>query len=166
MKLAVRLLLLTLAVGVAAGAAGAGAGAGTPQAPLPPDSIGEPPNPTDPRIADGRAAKALSKARAKWKRAKLRSYDFEARRSCFCPTTGWHKVKVRGSRPRRPHSDIEEIATVPRLFRVIRLAIKAKAHRLTVSYGRYGVPKKISIDRIENVIDEEQYFSVRRFKRR
>ncbi len=164
MKLPVLLLLLTLAVGAAAGAAGAGAGAPEPQ--IPPDSIGEPPNPTDPRIADGSAAKALNRARAKWKRAKLRSYDMEARRSCFCPTTGWHKVKVRDNQTRRPHSDVEEIATVPRLFRVIRLAIKAKAHRLTVSYGRYGVPKKISIDRVENVIDEEQYFSIRRFKRR
>ena len=118
-------------------------------------------------IADGSAEKALDKARAKWKKAKIGSYDYEARRSCFCPTTGLHKVKVRkNSVSGTPHSDIKEIATVPRLFKVIQEAIDEKAHELTVTYGTYGVPKQISIDRIANVIDEEQYFTVRRFKRR
>lgn len=127
----------------------------------------EPPNPTDPRIADGRAERALDRARAQWKRAKIRSYDLEAQRTCFCPTTGFHKVKVRRDRlSGTPHSDIREIATVPRLFRAIRKAIDARAHKLTVSYGTYGVPRKISIDRIANVVDEEQYFTIRRFKRR
>ena len=65
-----------------------------------------------------------------------------------------------------PHPDVKEIATVPRLFRVIQKAIDAKSHKLTVRYGTYGVPKQISIDRIENVVDEEQYFTIRRFKRR
>lgn len=126
----------------------------------------EPPNPTDPSIANGSAGKALDKARAKWKTAKIRSYDYEARRSCFCPTTGWHKAKVRDNRLSTPHSDIKEIATVPRLFKVIQKAIDEKSHKLTVTYGTYGVPKQISIDRIQNVIDEEQYFTIRRFKRR
>jgi hypothetical protein len=127
----------------------------------------EPPNPTDPYIANGSAEKALDKARAKWKRAKIRSYDYEARRSCFCPTTGFHTVRVRGNRiSGTAYSDIKEIATVPRLFKVIQTAIDEKSHKLTVTYGTYGVPKQISIDRIENVIDEEQYFTIRRFKRR
>ena len=127
----------------------------------------EPPNPPDPYIVNGGADKALDKARAKWKKAKVSSYDFEARRSCFCPTTGFHKVKVRKNRVSgTPHSDIKEIATVPRLFKVIQKAIDEKSHKLTVVYGTYGVPTKISIDRIANVIDEEQYFTIRRFKRR
>lgn len=126
----------------------------------------EPPNPTDPYIANGSAEKALDKARAKWKKAKIRSYDYEARRSCFCPTTGWHKVKLRKGKLRKPHSDIKEIATVPRLFKVIQKAIDEKSHGLKVTYGTYGVPRKITIDRIANVIDEEQYFTIRRFKKR
>ena len=136
-------------------------------APAAPALAQEPPNPTDPAIADGSAERALQRARAKFKRAKLRTYDFEARRMCFCPTSGFHKVRVRGNRLRgTPHPDVREIATVPRLFRVIQKAIDAKAHKLTVRYGTYGVPKQISIDRIENVVDEEQYFTIRRFKRR
>ncbi|MEA2222072.1 MAG: hypothetical protein QOH83_448, partial [Solirubrobacteraceae bacterium] len=50
--------------------------------------------------------------------------------------------------------------------KVIQQAIDKKSHKLTVSYGTYGVPKQISIDSIANVIDEEQYFTIRRFKRR
>jgi len=147
------LLLLTFAIGICALAA--------------PALAEEPPNPTDPKIASGSAEKALDKARAKWKKAKLGSYDFEAQRSCFCPTTGFHKVKIRKNRVSgTPHSDIKEIATVPRLFKVIQKAIDEKSHKLTVTYGTYGVPTKISIDRIANVIDEEQYFTIRRFKRR
>jgi hypothetical protein len=127
----------------------------------------EPPNPTAPYIASGSAEKALTKARAAWKKAKIRSYDYEARRSCFCPTTGWHTVKVRDNHlSGTPHNDVKDIATVPRLFRVIQRAIDRKSHGLTVTYGTYGVPKQISIDPIENVIDEEQNFTVRRFKRR
>jgi hypothetical protein len=127
----------------------------------------EPPNPTAANIANGSAEKALDKARAQWRKAKLRSYDFEARRSCFCPTTGWHKVKVRNNHlSGTPHNDVKDIATVLRLFRVIQQAIDKKSHGLTVTYGTYGVPKQISIDPIENVIDEEQNFTIRRFKRR
>jgi Family of unknown function (DUF6174) len=127
----------------------------------------EPPNPTDPSIASGKAEKALDRARAQWKKAKIRSYDYEARRSCFCPTTGWHKVKVRRNHlSGTPHNDVKDIATVPRLFKIVQRAIDKKSHKLTVSYGTYGVPKQISIDSIANVIDEEQYFTVRRFKRR
>lgn len=136
-------------------------------APCVPALAEEPPNPTDPRIADGRAERALDRARTRWRKAKIRSYDLEVQRTCFCPTTGFHKVKVRRDRlSGTPHSDIREVATVPRLFKAIQKAIDAKAHKLTVSYGAYGVPRKISIDRIENVIDEEQYFTIRRFKRR
>ena len=73
------LFVLTCAVGTCALAA--------------PAPAEEPPNPTDPKIANGSAERALDKARAKWKRARIGSYDYEAQRSCFCPTTGFHKVK-------------------------------------------------------------------------
>ena len=110
---------------------------------------------------------ALDRARARWKAAKIRSYRYEARRTCFCPTTGWHVVNVRNGVPsKRVHSDVKDIATVPRLFRQIQRAIDRKAHDLTVTYGTHGVPKKLSIDSYQNVIDEEQYFTIRGFKRR
>lgn len=150
--------LLLVALVLAAGAATATVG---------PAGAQEPPNPPDPSIVDGAAQKALDRARAKWKAAKLRSYRYEARRVCFCPTTGWHVVNVRGGVPsRRVHADVKDIATVPRLFRQIQRAIDRRAHDLTVTYSTRGVPTRITIDTYENVIDEEQYFTIRGFKRR
>ena len=126
-----------------------------------------PPNPPDTYIVDGSAQAALDKARAKWKAAKLRSYHYEARRRCFCPSVSWHVVNVRNGVPsRRVHEAVKDVATVPRLFRTIQRAIDAKAHDLTVSYGSRGVPTKISIDSSAYVIDEEQNFTIRGFKRR
>ena len=152
-----RLLLLLALVLVTGAATALPAGA---QQNLPPAT----PAPT---IADGSAQQALDRARAKWKAAKIRSYRYEARRVCFCPTTSWHVVNVRDGVPsRRVHADVKDIATVPRLFRQIQRAIDRQAHGLTVTYTTHGVPTKVSIDTYQNVIDEEQYFSIRGFKRR
>lgn len=152
-----RRLLLLLSLVLAAASFGAAG----------PTAAQEAPNPPDPYIAGGDAQKALDRARARWKAAKIRSYRYEARRTCFCPTTGWHVVDVRkGSPSKRVHADVKEIATVPRLFSQIQRAIKRRAHDLTVTYSRYGVPRKIWIDTWESVIDEEQRFTIRRFKRR
>jgi hypothetical protein len=132
-----------------------------------PAAAQEAPNPPDPAIVDGSAQRALDRARAKWKAAKIGSYRYEARRQCFCPTTGWHVVNVRNGVPSaRVHADVKDIATVPRLFRQIQRAIDRRAHDLTVTYSTHGVPKKLTIDTYANVIDEEQYFSIRGFKRR
>ena len=127
----------------------------------------EPPNPPDPAIVDGSAQRALDRAKARWRAAKIRSYRYEARRQCFCPTTGWHVVNVRDGVPsRRVHADVKEIATVARLFRQIQRAIDRRAHDLIVRYSTHGVPTKLTIDTYQNVIDEEQYFSIRGFQRR
>jgi hypothetical protein len=148
------LLLLTLAVVATAAAAPASA-----QAP--------PPNPVDPSIADGSAQAALDKARARWKALKIRSYDYEVQRTCFCPTSSWMRIKVRGGSPsKKSVAAAKDLATIPRLHRVIQQAIDAKSHRLTVQYGARGVPTQISVDSIQYLADEEQYVSARRFKRR
>lgn len=132
-----------------------------------PAAAQEAPNPPDPSIVDGSAQRALDRAKARWKAAKIRSYRYEARRQCFCPTTRWHTVNVRDGVPsKRVHADVKDIATVPRLFRQIQRAIDRRAHDLTVTYSTHGVPTKLTIDSYANVIDEEQYFSIRGFKRR
>ena len=121
----------------------------------------------DPHIADGSAQAALDKARARWKALKIRSYDYEVRRTCFCPISSWKVIKVRGGAPtKKSVATAEDLATVPRLHRVIQQAIDAKAHQLTVQYGARGVPTQISVDSIQYLADEEQYVSSRRFKRR
>lgn len=43
----------------------------------------EPSGRPDPQIADGSAARALERARERWKQARISSYSFELRRSCF-----------------------------------------------------------------------------------
>ena len=145
-------LLLTLAVVVTMAAAPAGAQA--------------PPNPVDPHIADGTAQTALDTARTRWKALGIRSYDYEVRRSCFCPTRAWVLIKVRGSSPsKRSKAAAKDIATILRLYRVIQQAIDGRAHRLTVKYGARGVPTQISVDSMQYVADEEQYLNIRRFKR-
>jgi hypothetical protein len=149
-----RVLLLTVLAALAAGLSS-------------PAAAQEPPNPPDPYIVDGSAQKALDRAKAKWRAAKIGSYRYEARRMCFCPTTGWHVVNVRGGVPsKRVHADVKDIATVPRLFREVQRAIDRRAHDLTVTYSTHGVPTKLTIDTYANVIDEEQYISIRGFKRR
>jgi uncharacterized protein DUF6174 len=149
--------LLTLLVLVAAfGAAATPAGAE------------QPPNPPDPYIVGGDAQHALDKARASWKAAKILSYGFQARRLCFCPTSGspWHSVRVRRGVLAKPvNSAVEDVATVPRLFRVIQRAIDSQAHGLIVTYGKHGVPARIDIDSYVYLADEETYYTIRRFKR-
>ena len=148
------LLLLTLATVVTMAVAPAGA-----QAP--------PPNPVDPSIADGSAQAALDTARARWKALRIRSYDYEVRRTCFCPMSSWKVIRVRGGAPTKKSNAVaKDLATVPRLHRTIQQAIDAKSHQLTVKYGARGVPTQISVNSIQYLADEEQYVSTRRFKRR
>ena len=59
-----------------------------------------------------------------------------------------------------------ELASVPRLFREIRRAIRRPVHRLNVGYGARGVPTSVFTDPIQNAVDDEGGFDVRRFKRR
>jgi hypothetical protein len=125
-----------------------------------------PPGKPDPAIADGSAAKALERARERWAAARISSYSFEVRPSCFCPPREFRKIVVVHGSPRNPPADLKGVATVPRLFRVIRGAITDGVARLTVTYGTYGVPKSIAIDPSAQIADEESYFTIRRFKRR
>jgi hypothetical protein len=151
---AARLLrLLTLAVALAATAV--------------PAAAQEAPNPPDPYIVGGAAQRSLDRARATWKAARIGSYRYQARRTCFCPTSGWHTINVRRGVPSKGvHGDVQDVATVPRLFRQIQRAIDRRAHDLTVTYGTHGVPAKISIDTYADVVDEEQVFTIRGFRRR
>ena len=122
----------------------------------------------DASITDGSAQKALTAARARWKAKGPRSYTMRVRRSCFCapPYTSPHTVVVRGGRIVRAHEAVRDVATVPRLFRVVQRAINSKAVRLSVRYdSTRGFPRSIAIDQSFMIADEEQAFTVDRFKR-
>lgn len=127
---------------------------------------GLPPTP-DPGIAGGATQRALDQARARWSRLKIRNYDYEVLTTCFCPRTGWVPVKVRNGVPsRRSVAHAGRLATIPRIFRQIQRAIDAPVYRLTVEYGARGMPVDVFMDQIQNAIDDENGFGVRRFRRR
>lgn len=128
---------------------------------------GPPPATPDPSIADGSAQRALDRARARWKRLKIRSYDFQVRQVCFCPDTDWVTIRVRrGSPSKGSRKKARALASVPRLFRQIQLAIDRPVHRLNLRYGARGVPVTVFTDPIEYAVDDEGGYDVRRFKRR
>jgi len=119
----------------------------------------------DPAISDGSAQRALDAAKVRWRSNGPASYRFRVGRSCFCPAEyrDPRTVVVRGGRPVRPPEQFKDVATIPRLFRVVRRAIDDGAAHLTVRYdSRYGYPRAISIDSRELIADEEQSYTVDR----
>lgn len=144
------LLILVLAAAVTSSAGGATA----------------PTKRVDPGIRDGSEQTRLDRARRSWKAAGVSSYSFRITRSCFCPRADDIKIVVRGGRPAaRTASELLDVATVPRLFRLIRSSIDREVARLDVTYGKRGVPSEISIDGATYVADDEFGYSVRRFTR-
>ena len=122
----------------------------------------------DPTITDGSAQRALDAARARWRRAgSLRNYHFSVEVSCFCAerVRGPHRIVVRGGKPRSAPSLASKVATVPRMFRFIQLAINGKVARLNVTYGARGVPRVIGVDTSRRIADEEIGYSFTGFKR-
>jgi hypothetical protein len=121
----------------------------------------------DPAIADGSAQRALTAARARWKAANVRSYRVRVALGCFCPEEirKPRTITVRGGIPVRPPSHLKEVATVPRMFRLIQRSIGRGVAGLDVTYGARGVPRTISIDVSRMIADEESSYSIDRFVR-
>ncbi len=121
----------------------------------------------DPAIVDGSAQRALTRARATWKAANVRSYRVRVALGCFCPEDirKPRTITVRGGIPRNPPSHLKDMATVPRMFRKIQRAIDDGVAELRVTYGARGVPRKIAIDVSRMIADEESYYSIDRFVR-
>ena len=147
------LLIVVLALAAAPPAAGAGAQ-----------------QDVDPQIADGSAQRALDAARARWRATGLRSYDFRVALLCFCSedVRRPHDLRVRGGRPigPGPPRHLREVATVPRMHRVVQAAIDARVDGLSVRYGRRGLPRRIDIDADRGVADEEHSFEAGRLRPR
>jgi hypothetical protein len=125
------------------------------------------PNPVDPDITDGTAQRQLDAARAKWKAKAPGSYQMRVQRSCFCPTqyTKARTVVVRGGKIARAAEEVRDFATVPRLFKIVQNAIKAKVSVLLVDYdAKRGFPRKVRVDTSLQIIDEEQDYRASLFK--
>jgi hypothetical protein len=120
----------------------------------------------DPHIADGTLQHKLDAARKKWKAAHVSSYRYEIQVSCFCPpATKPNVFTVKKGAPAKYPSGYKSLASVPRLFTTIQAAIDDNVANLNVSYGKRGVPSSIYIDRSQQVADEEQGYTVKRFTR-
>ena len=121
------------------------------------------PRPVAANITDGTAQDRLDAARARWRTKGFRSYSEQVDLSCFCGPTPPRIVRVRGGRLGRPvASEIREVATVPRQFRLVQGAIDDRVSGLRVRYGRRGHPVSISIDPRADTADEESYYTMRR----
>jgi hypothetical protein len=119
---------------------------------------------TDPGITDGSKQHRLDTARNAWKAAHVSNYSYRIKLSCFCPQTPYVKIVVRGGRPAAATpKNMRDVATVPRLFRMIQHAIDQKVARIQVTYGKRGVPSSISIDFDQRIADEESYYTIKGF---
>lgn len=165
-----RLFLLTaLSVGLLSGCI----------APLPVNdpAVTEPSTPTTPTTTlDYFAAnRDLLAAETQWHQQKPSRYSYTLQRSCFCSPefTKPIKIEVNGNSVSKATVDglplpLERRAdalTVEGLFNVVRKALDDKVERLDVRYDpTTGMPLSISIDRSQQIADEEMYYSTSEFK--
>jgi hypothetical protein len=125
-----------------------------------------PPVIPDPAITNGSAQKALDAAKAKWKAKGAASYQMVVRRSCFCPEQYIRPrtVVVRKDKIVKAAEEVREIATVPRLFRIVQQAINKKVQNLDVTYDAVrGFPRTIFVDGSLQIADAEQGYGAAKF---
>jgi hypothetical protein len=108
-----------------------------------------------------------------WKKQKISSYRYTLSNGCFCTpeSRGPVIIEVRNGRttsvtsvatgqPVDPEL-FQRYDTVPRLFDLIKDAIKRKADNLDVKYNStLGYPTQINIDYSFQIADEEQYLTI------
>ena len=147
------LLIVVLALAAAPPAAGAGAQ-----------------QDVDPQIADGSAQRALDAARARWRATGLRSYDFRVALLCFCSedVRRPRHLRVRGGRPigPGPPRHLREVATVPRMHRVVQAAIDARVDGLTCATGAAGFRAGSTSTPSRGIADDEHSFEAGRLRPR
>lgn len=108
---------------------------------------------------------ALNQNLAQWEEARIESYEYQYRRSCFCPPLE-ARVRVQGGEVAEAFytadgtylsdSESEGLYTVSELFTVVQNAINEGAHSLEVDYhATLGYPTRIAIDWDEQVVDDE-----------
>lgn len=115
-------------------------------------------------------------ARARWALANAADYVFEFRRSCFCAPDFVRPVRIEvldGVVSSAVYVDNEEpiaspltsVPTIEDLFDEIRDALNGMAFSVTADYDAdLGYPIGVSIDHIENAIDDEMAFNVSLFQ--
>ena len=107
-----------------------------------------------------------------WLRHDIDAYTFDFQRSCFCLEGATRGVTIRVEdgaivevTDRRtgepvPQDEWHYFRTVDELFEVVLDAVDREADDIDVEYDReYAFPRRISIDYIENAVDDEVVFT-------
>ncbi|MGD2045814.1 MAG: DUF6174 domain-containing protein [Gemmatimonadota bacterium] len=109
---------------------------------------------------------ALEANRARWLSQGPSSYQYALRRSCFCPYLGPVRVTVAAdtvvgrvyveSGDPVPEIEADAFPAVDGLFELLDQAFENGADDIDVTYDpELGVPIEISIDYLENAVDDE-----------
>ena len=122
------------------------------------------PQPVTPFVPGINEDPVLLAAWQRWQAKGIDDYVITVRLSCFCPRTDAVRTVIRNDTTRRVTKGGRELSarrgySVDELYTMIRSA-SAEADRVEVDYTRRGIPKSITVDPIENAIDEETYYSV------
>ena len=115
---------------------------------------------------------ALASTRARWEASGIDSYVFEFQRLCFCPPVVIRQVRIEvvdGAVSSAVYVDTGDpvddpsvsVPTIEDLFDEIQDAIDREADSLETEYdSQAGYPISVSIDYIEQAIDDEMAFTV------
>ena len=129
-------------------------------------ALADEPEPVDPGITSGKAAREFKQAREKWLGWGVSDYRMTVNRSCFCVSPQEVTVTVRkGKAVRISARPWYGPRTVPAMFRIIGQAIRQKVPVLNVKYdGRLGYPTQTSIDYIALAADDEMGYRISGFR--
>ena len=118
----------------------------------------------------------LSRARRTWSSTSISDYEFVVRRDCFC-TLGGVAVRVvvqnyivvsreiDGTSTPIPSSLGFLYPSIDGLFSVIQNAIDTRAYQIDTQYDdRYGFPTDVWIDYNQRTADEEEGYTLIRFR--
>lgn len=100
----------------------------------------------------------LDAARAQWKAANVRDYEFTLRESCFCPPADPERSVVRDGAATQGR-------TIEQVFDIVQQEIDSRPDQFSATYGEHGIPLHMSVDRIEMAVDDEYAFEVSDFQR-
>ncbi len=107
-----------------------------------------------------------------WNAGNTGNYSFTLLRGCFCAYSGPfditvldnHIVDVRRTQPYEPATvpteDYPYFQTIDDLFDILESAYRTGADHVDVDYSSRGNPSLISIDYIENAVDDEVSYTV------
>ncbi len=123
-----------------------------------------------------REQRDLSRARRTWSSNFINDYEFVVRRDCYCLMGG---VAVRitvlrdvvvareidGTSAPLPPGFAYLYPSIDGIFSIVQEAIDTRAYRIDASYdSRYGFPTDVYIDYDRRAVDEEQGYTMLRFR--